>query len=228
MVSCIEGFLGKSVDGKKSRLPALQDKLQSLSGLVLAAFMICHMIFTSTIMFGKDAFEGVVKFAEPFGIYQVTNFVAFVIFIIFVVHAFLAMRKFPANYGAYRAYKAHKIRMKHCDTTLWWMQFLTGFLLFFFASAHIITIIFGSKISADLSIGRFSQLHIFYLLLLIVTVLHASIGTYRLYVKWISIDGNKLQATATRKRVKALNFIVWGAFVVLSIVADMVWLSLGE
>ncbi|ASM36475.1 fumarate reductase cytochrome b subunit [Campylobacter sputorum] len=228
MVSRIEGFLGKSIDGKKSRLPALQDKLQSLSGLVLAIFMMCHMIFTSTIIFGKGAFEGVVHFAEPFGIYQVTNLVALIIFIIFVIHAFLAMRKFPANYSAYRAYKAHKIRMKHCDTTLWWMQFLSGFLLFFFASAHIITIIFGDKITADLSIGRFSQLHIFYLLLLLVTVLHASIGTYRLFVKWISIDGTKVEAAATRKKVKTLNFIVWGAFVVLSIVADIVWLSLGE
>lgn len=228
MVCRIEGFLGKSVDGKKSRLPALQDKLQSLSGLVLAVFMIFHMIFTSTIMFGKGAFESVVHFAEPFGIYQVTNFVAFVILIIFMVHAFLAMRKFPANYAAYRAYKAHKIRMKHCDTTLWWMQFLSGFLLFFFASVHIITIVFGDKITPDLSIGRFSQLHIFYLVLLVVTVVHASIGTYRLFVKWISIDGTKAQSTATRKTVKTVNFVVWGAFIVLSIAADMVWLSLGE
>lgn len=222
----IEGFLGKTVENKKSKIPALQDKLQSLTGLVLAVFMIFHMLFTGSIVLGKDAFNAVVHFAEPGGIYLITNFVAFVIFVIFVAHAFFAMRKFPANYRAYQAFKAHKIRMRHCDTTLWWFQFLTGFLLFFFASMHIINIVFGEQITADLSITRFSQLHIFYLLLIIVTVTHASIGTYRLYMKWISIEGTKHEAEAKRAKIKKINFIVWGAFLAFSIVADFVWLSL--
>ncbi|MSN97019.1 fumarate reductase cytochrome b subunit [Campylobacter sp. FMV-PI01] len=225
MEGVIEGFFGKTADGKKSRIPALQDKLQSLSGLILAVFMLCHMIFTGTIIFGKEAFNGVVSFAEPFGIHQITNFIAFVIFIIFLIHAFLAMRKFPANYKAYLAFKAHKIRMKHCDTTLWWFQFLSGFLLFFFASAHLIAIIFGEKIDANLSIARFHQLHIFYILLLIVTVTHASIGTYRLYIKWISIDGvKKEEMISKRHKFKKLNFLIWGCFLAFSIVADIIWL----
>ncbi|QKF86237.1 fumarate reductase, cytochrome b subunit [Campylobacter blaseri] len=223
----IEGFLGKSVDNKKSRIPALQDKLQSLSGLILAVFMLFHMLFTGSIVLGTGAFESVVHLAEPGGIYQITNIAAFGIFVVFVAHAFLAMRKFPANYRAYQAFKAHKIRMKHLDTTMWWFQFLSGFLLFFFASAHLITIIFGEQVTAELSIGRFSQLHIFYLLLIIVTVVHASIGTYRLYVKWISIEGTKHEAEAKRAKIKNINFIVWGAFLAFTIVADLVWLSLG-
>ena len=97
MLGRIEGFTGRSIDGKKSRIMALQDVAQSISGLILACFMLCHMIFTGTILIGKGAFEGVVHFAEPGGIYFVTNIVAFVIFVIFVVHAFFAMRKFPAN-----------------------------------------------------------------------------------------------------------------------------------
>lgn len=226
MTERIEGFLGKSVEGKKSRIPALQDRWQSITGLILACFMICHMIFTSTILFGKDAFESVVEFAEPGGIHQITNIVAFVIFIAFLSHAYLAMRKFPANYKAYRAFKAHKIRMKHLDTTLWWFQFITGFLLFFFASAHLITIMFGEKISADFSIARFSQLHIFYFLLLIFTVVHAGIGSYRLYVKWISIEGSRVEAAQKRKRVKNIIFVVWGFFLILSLIADIKWVSL--
>lgn len=226
MVSRIEGFLGKSTEGKKSRIPAMQDKLQSLSGLILAAFMLCHMLFTGTIIFGKGAFEGVVSFAEPFGIWQITNLVAVVIFCIFFVHAFLAMRKFPANYKAFMAFKAHKIRMQHCDTTLWWFQFLTGFLLFFFASAHIITIIFGSQISAELSIERFHQLHLFYIVLLVCTVAHAAIGTYRLFVKWVSIEGAKKdEMIAKRAKFKKINFIIWSCFFVLSIIADLIWLA---
>lgn len=223
----IEGFLGMSMDRKKSRLPALQDRWQSITGFILACFMICHMIFTGTILCGKGAFEKVVAFAEPGGIHQITNVVAFVIFIIFAIHAFLAMRKFPANYKAYRAFKAHKIRMKHCDTTLWWFQFLSGFLLFFFAGAHILTIVFGEKISADVSIARFSQLHLFYFALLVFTVVHASIGMYRLYVKWISIDDNPVVCKAKRKKIKTIIFAIWGVFFIISIVADFRWISLG-
>ena len=227
MVGKIEGFLGKSVEGKKSRIPALQDKLQSITGLILAIFMICHMLFTGTILFGKGAFEGVVSFAEPFGIWQITNIVAGVILVIFMVHGFLALRKFPQNYKAYRAFKAHKIRFGHADTTLWWLQFITGFLLFFFASAHIITIVFGQQISAELSIERSHQLHLFYIALLIFTVSHAAIGTYRLYVKWVSIEGvKKEEMIAKRAKVKKVLFIIWGALFVLSIIADLKWLAI--
>ena len=226
MVNKIEGFLGKSVDGKKSRIPALQDKLQSITGLILAAFMICHMLFTGSIIIGKGVFEGIVSFAEPFGIWQITNLIAFFIFCVFVLHAFLAMRKFPQNYAAFRAFKAHKIRFNHCDTTLWWFQFITGFLLFFFASAHLITIIFGEQITAEVSAFRFGQLHLFYFALLLFTVVHAGIGVYRLYVKWVSIDGaKKEEMIAHRQKVKKIIFIVWGCLFVLSVIADFVWIA---
>ncbi|NLK66482.1 MAG: fumarate reductase cytochrome b subunit [Campylobacteraceae bacterium] len=225
MVGKIEGFLGKSVEGKKSRIPALQDKLQSITGLILAAFMVCHMLFTGTIIFGKGAFEGVVSFAEPFGIWQITNIVAAIILVIFMIHGFLAMRKFPQNYKAFRAFQAHKIRFNHADTTLWWYQFITGFLLFFFASAHIITIVFGSQITAELSIARFHQLHLFYIALLVFTVSHAAIGTYRLYVKWVSIEGaKKEEMIEKRAKFRKINFIVWGSLFALSVIADIVWL----
>ena len=226
MVDRIEGFLGVSSDVKKSKIPALQDRWQSITGLILALFMVCHMLFTGSILIGKDAYEGVVSFAEPFGIHQITNIVAFVILIIFMIHGFLAMRKFPSNYKAYLAFKAHKIRMKHCDTTLWWFQFWTGFLLFFFASAHIIAIVFGDKISADLSITRFADLHLFYFVLLIFVVTLASIGCYRLYVKWISIDGKEDERKAKRQTVKKIIFAVWGILFILSIIADIKWMSL--
>lgn len=226
MDAIIEGFLGKSVEGKKSRIPACQDKAQSLTGLILALFMVCHMIFTGSIILGKGAFEAFVSFAEPFGMTWITNFVALVILIIFMVHAFLGMRKFPANYRAFQAFRAHKDRFGHFDTTLWWFQYITGFLLFFAASAHIIAIIFSDPITADLSIARFGQLHLFYLLLLIVTVTHASIGTYRLVMKWYSIEGEKKEEMIEKRaKIKKINFIIWGALFALSIIADIVWLA---
>ncbi len=101
MNELIEGFLGRQADTKKSRLPALWDKLQSITGLILACFIFCHMIFTSTILLGKGAFDGIVGFIELrflFGdaFWWSTNVVAAVIFVVFITHAFMAMRKFPA------------------------------------------------------------------------------------------------------------------------------------
>ena len=132
MTGLIEGFLGKRSDDKKSRTPAAWDRWQSITGFILACFILCHMVFTSTILLGKDAFNAVVGFAEAkflFGeaTWWITNVIAAVIFAIFIAHAFLAMRKFPANYRQYLMFRGHKDRMKHLDTTLWWFQFCSIF-----------------------------------------------------------------------------------------------------
>ena len=190
------------------------------------------MIFTSTILFGKGAFNAVVGFAEAkflFGeaTWRITNVIAAIIFVVFIAHAFLAMRKFPANYRQYIMFRGHKDRMKHLDTTLWWFQFLTGFALFFAASAHLVDIIFGGHITADKSAAAFHQLEIFYFALLVFMVVHASVGMYRLYVKWISIDGvNKQEMFAKRNKAKTAIFAVFGVLAVIALIADFVWISL--
>ena len=226
MTGLIEGFLGKRSDGKKSRTPAAWDRWQSITGFILACFILCHMVFTSTILLGKDAFNAVVGFAEAkflFGeaTWWITNVIAAVIFVVFVTHAFLAMRKFPANYRQYLMFRGHKDRMKHLDTTLWWFQFLTGFALFFAASAHLI-----GHITADKSAVAFHKLEIFYFALLVFMVVHASVGMYRLYVKWVSIDGvNKHEMFAKRNKAKTVVFVIYGILAVIALIADFVWIS---
>lgn len=234
MSELIEGFLGKRVDTKKSRLPALWDRWQSITGFILACFILLHMVFTSTILLGKDAFNAVVGFAEAkflFGesTWWITNVIAAAIFIVFITHAFLAMRKFPANYRQYKMFRGHKDRMKHSDTTLWWFQFLTGFALFFAASAHLVDIVFGGHINADNSAANFATLEIFYLALLIFMVVHAGVGMYRLYVKWVSIDGaNKHEMFENRKKAKKIIFAVYGVLAVIALIADFVWIGLSH
>ena len=100
MNDLIEGYLGKRVDGTKSRMPAVLDRWQSITGLILGLFIIGHMFFTSSILLGKDAmyaetklFEGSLFLREPQPV--IVGFAAMVIFLIFVIHAGLAMRKFP-------------------------------------------------------------------------------------------------------------------------------------
>jgi len=55
MASIIEGYLGKRIDGTKSHMPALLDRWQSITGLILALFIIGHIFFTSSILLGKEA-----------------------------------------------------------------------------------------------------------------------------------------------------------------------------
>ncbi|ENE8559081.1 succinate dehydrogenase/fumarate reductase cytochrome b subunit, partial [Campylobacter jejuni] len=50
MRELIEGYLGKSIEGKKSKMPAKLDFIQSASGLFLGLFMWVHMLFVSTIL----------------------------------------------------------------------------------------------------------------------------------------------------------------------------------
>ncbi|QCD52149.1 fumarate reductase cytochrome b subunit [Campylobacter sp. RM16192] len=234
MSGLIEGFLGRQADCKKSRCPAVWDRWQSITGFILACFILCHMVFTSTILLGKDAFNAVVGFAEAkflFGeaTWWITNVIAAVIFVVFIAHAFLAMRKFPANFRQYLMFIGHKKRMKHLDTTLWWFQFLTGFALFFAASGHLVDIVFGGHITADSSAANFARLEIFYLALLVFMVVHAGVGMYRLYVKWVSIEGaSRQEMLAKRNKARTIIFAVFGGLALIALIADFVWIGLSH
>jgi len=172
--------------------PARLDLLQSATGLFLALFMWLHMAFVSSILIGPDAFwivarmfEGYYLFGEPLP-WLVSGFVAF-IFSLIVLHAALAMRKFPASWRQYRVYWTHMRGMAHTDTSLWLVQVITGFLMFFLASVHLYEMMMEPELidpygSADLVwSGRTWPL---LLLLLICVEVHGVVGLYRLALKW--------------------------------------------
>ena len=83
----IEGFLGKSVEGRKSRLPAKLDYVQSATGLFLGLFMWGHMFFVSTILISKDAMYAVTKFFEGSLFLEDTNpvFVSIAVGIVLII-----------------------------------------------------------------------------------------------------------------------------------------------
>src|SRR5262245_27507182 len=127
--------VGLADRGRKSRWRARMDFAQSASGLALGLFMWGHMFFVSSILVSTDVmwaitkmFEGYFVFGSPFP--GIVSAVVSVVALLVVVHAFLAMRKFPANYRQYRMFVGHKNLLRHEDTTLWWIQFITGFALF--------------------------------------------------------------------------------------------------
>jgi fumarate reductase subunit C len=218
---------------RKSRWPARMDLAQSLSGLVLGLFMWGHMFFVSSILLGNDAmwtitkaFEGYFFFGKSYpGLVSVI--VAGILGLI-IVHAFLAMRKFPANYQQYRTFIGHRRLMAHEDTTLWWVQAVTGFMLFFLAAVHLYQMMMhpgdiGPLESADrVWSGRWWP---FYLVALFAVELHGGIGLYRLAVKWGWFEGK--DPNASRKRLKVLKWALTVFFVVLGLATLAAYMKIG-
>jgi fumarate reductase subunit C len=177
---------------RKSPWPARLDLLQSASGLVLALFICAHMGFEGSILLGKDAmwrvsrfFEGAFFFSAP--VPALVSLAALGIFAVLVLHALLAMRKFPINFRELQAIVRHSRTVRMADTRLWLVQALTGFSLFFLASAHLAQMLFWpEKIGPYASADRIWSDHLwpFYAALLIAAGLHAGAGLYRLSLKW--------------------------------------------
>jgi len=213
--------------------PARLDLLQSATGLFLALFMWLHMFFVASILVSKDAFWTVARFFEGYFFFDrpypllVSGFVNLV-FLIIVLHAALALRKFPANWQQYRSFWSHMRAMHHGDTTLWMVQVVTGFAMFFLASVHLYLMatrpeLIGPYGSADrVWSGRMWPL---YLLLLFAVELHGGIGLYRLAVKWgwfASADPLR-----SRIRMKRAKWALTGFFVVLGLLSLAAYVKIG-
>lgn len=188
----IELLTQKDNRKKKSKIPARLDFLQSATGAVLVLFIIFHLLFESSILLGKDAMYALTKAFELDFIFEggeplVIAFLAFGVFVVFILHALLAMRKFPSSYREYSAYRLHAKMIQHSDTSLWFIQITTGFMMFFLGSIHLYTMMTQpDKIGPFASSDRIysDTMWPMYLLLLVSVVLHASVGLYRLIIKW--------------------------------------------
>ena len=233
MSDLIEGFFGKSIDGKKSRVPAKLDYIQSATGLFLGLFMWGHMFFVASILVSENfmyeitrMFEGSFIFEEPKPI--IVSFIVAFVFIVFIVHAGLAMRKFPANFRQWQVYRTHMKMMKHSDTSMWFTQAITGFIMFFLGSAHLYMMMtkaadIGPYASADRVWSDF--MWPFYLILLFAVEFHGTIGLYRLCVKWGWFEGT--DAKETRAKLKKVKWALTTFFMVLGIVTLLAYMKIG-
>ncbi|GGD42276.1 fumarate reductase [Malaciobacter pacificus] len=233
MSDLIEGYLGKTVEGKKSRLPAKLDYIQSFTGGFLALFMWAHMLLVSSILISEEFMYTVTKLLEGSFIFEggnpllVTIAAAF-IFVVFIVHAAMGMRKLPGNFKQYQVMRAHAKNMGHDDTKLWFTQAFTGFAMFFLGSVHLYIIMTNS---AD--IGPYASsdrvwsewMWPLYILLLLAVEFHGTIGLYRLCVKWGWFDGDNPRETR-----KALKKVKWGLtvfFLVLGFASLAAYMKIG-
>ena len=216
-----------------SRWPARMDAAQSLSGLLLVLFIWGHMFFESSILLGKDAmlwvtrmFEGEHLFGKPYP--GLVAAIAGLILLLTALHALLALRKFPANLRQYQAFHRHSTAMRHGDTTLWAVQVLTGFLLFFLVAAHLVVVMLqpdniGPYASSDrIWTGGFWLL---YAVLLPVVHAHAAIGVYRLALKWGPFPAERIGLW--RGRIKLAMVCVFAFFLCLGTASLATYMRIG-
>jgi succinate dehydrogenase subunit C len=213
--------------------PARMDLLQSLTGLLLVMFIWGHMFFESSILLGEDAmywvskmFEGEHLFGKPYPL--LVSAVVAAIFALIALHAILALRKFPGSYRQYHQFHQHMGALRHGDTTLWYVQVITGFAMFFLASAHLYVVFvqpenIGPYASADrIWTGRF---WILYALLLISVHLHAGIGIYRLAMKWGPFPA--ASSKLVRRRLKVAMWCIIVFFLCLGSVTLVTYMKIG-
>lgn len=220
---------------KKSRIPARLDLAQSGTGLILGLFMWAHMFLVGSIVLGKGSFHFVAKTMElsflsdtGHGFPIAVFFAVLGIFTLFITHAFLGVRKFPISWKQHRIMRDQMQMMKHSDTNLWYVQALTGFLMFFLGSVHLYIMLtnpgtIGPYMSADRVVS--GNMWPLYLVLLVCVELHATIGIYRLCMKWGWFKGK--DARESRKKLKALKNKLTIFFLSLGILALLVFVVIG-
>ncbi len=190
------------------KIPARLDFIQSFTGLILGLFIAGHILFESSILISKEMmykvtvmFEGYYFFGETYP--GIISFLAAAVFIVFIIHAAVAIRKFPSNYKQYKIMKKHTAQMQHEDTSLWVIQIITGFIMFFIGSVHLYMMIvqpsnIGPYASSNRIVNEFMGPLYFALLLSVVS--HAFIGLYRLALKWGFMEGKSTKLSRPRFR----------------------------
>ena len=220
---------------KKSRIPARLDFAQSGTGLILGLFMWGHMLLVGSIILGKGSFNFVAKTMElaflsdtghgyPIAVF----FAVLTIFTLFIIHALLGVRKFPISWKQHRIIRDQMQMMNHTDTNLWYIQVVTGFIMFFAGSVHLyIMLTHPGSIDPYLSADRVVSGNMWplYLILLICVELHGSIGLYRLCMKWGWLSGK--DARQSRKTLKKLKNRMTVFFLTLGVLALLVFVVIG-
>jgi len=179
------------------------------SGLVLALFMWGHVILVGSILTGERGFNWMATFLEDYYIAQPT---VVAIFILFLVHAVFAARKIPAQLRERKRVAElakglsqsgrekvatrteHSPFRPHVESMLWIWQVRTGMIMLVLGSFHLIllgldvfTPLFGEivGIESQTTMARVGAgLWLPYAILLLCVEFHASVGLYRLAIKW--------------------------------------------
>jgi fumarate reductase subunit C len=231
----------------QARRQLVYELISGASGLALALFMWGHMILVGSILTGERGFDWMAEALEDYYIAQPT---VVAILALFLVHAVLAARKIPAQMRERRRLLELSRGLKragqyqppadiatapftpHLESMLWIWQVRTGFVILVIGSFHIIllgidvlTPLFGERagIESATSMSRVAAgLWLPYAILLLCVEFHASVGLYRLAVKWGA--GLTLSRQALRRIESLLLWFFLGlGTVILAVLAG--WLE---
>jgi len=220
---------------KKSRLPARLDFAQSATGLILGLFVWMHLLFDSSIILGKGAFGFVSRMLELSflsdtgqGYPIAVLFAVVMISTLFIIHALLGIRKFPISWKQHRILQDQIQMTTHSETKLWYIQVITGFLMFFAGSTHLYGMFsnpggIDPYLSADRIVS--GNLWALYLVLLICVVLHGNIGLYRLCMKWGWFAGKDAKKSRLMLQKLKTRLIVF--YLTIGILALLVFTVIG-
>jgi len=219
-----------------NKMPARLDFLQSLTGVILALFISGHILFESSILISHDAMYMMTRLFEGYYFlgsnhpWIISALASSILFII-IVHAILALRKFPTNYKQYKIMKEHTVRMNHHDTSLWIIQVVTGFAMFFLASVHLyMMIVQPDKIGPYLSSERVvNYMWPLYLLLLFAVVIHAGVGVYRLILKWGLFEAKQQKFMKQRRALlRSIMYFVVTLYLTVGVASLVKYMIIGE
>ncbi len=208
----------------------LYELLSGGTGLFLALFMWGHMVFVGSILTGSKGFNWL---AEALEIYFIAQPTVVVIFALFLVHAVLAARKIPAQLAERRKMieLGKGLKGAHEESILWIWQVRTGMIVLVLGSFHLVlmgldvlTPLWGERIGIE-AVTSFERvqagLWLPYAILLICVEFHASIGLYRLAVKWGAFAKLGRSTLHTIERVILWLFLGLG-FVILLVLAGVI------
>jgi fumarate reductase subunit C len=219
-----------------NRLPARLDFIQSVTGVILALFISGHIFFESTILISHDAMYAMTQFFEGYYFFgekhpEIISVLALSILAIIVVHAVVALRKFPSNYKQYKSMKEHMVRMNHHDTSLWAIQVITGFAMFFLASIHLYTMISQPEMIGPYASSErvaTQMMWPLYFLLLFAVVIHAGIGVYRLILKWGLFEADQQKFMKQRRALlRTIMYFVVTLYLTVGILSLLRYMSIG-
>jgi fumarate reductase subunit C len=177
-----------------SKADLFVEVVQTVSGLLLVAFLWTHMIFVASILLGVEAFNTLARFMEQYRLLD-----AAVVFIILTVaaHVGAVLRRIPSRWQEQKVVWKHARMIRHNDTWSWLFQAVTGSAMLILIIIHVFVVVYAG-INAELSADRVNSWMLwFYIVLLLCAEYHASVGFYRTLVKWGFVKRHRLKNVLT-------------------------------
>ncbi len=248
MASRAPTSLNKGVTATSSaRRQLVYEVISGGTGLLLALFMWGHVVLVGSILTGERGFDWMATMLEDYYIAQPT---VFAIFSMFLIHAVFASRKIPSQLrerkrllqlakGLNKSGREkvatrteHSPFRPHVESLLWIWQVRTGMVILVLGSFHLIllgldifTPLFGdiAGIESSSSLARVGAgLWLPYAVLLLCVEFHASVGLYRLAVKW---GADLWMSRKTMHRIERVIFWVVLGLGALTLVVLAGWME---